>query len=130
MIRRPPRSTLFPYTTLFRSRQLGAPLLVALDDLGLGGGCGHAPTVRRLRLLRATRCSPFSQLSGESSEQHSPLPATGSTGIRPGAAAGLVPWARRRVRWRHCPPRGTMSTTQPLADTWFSRDLPGLRAIR
>src|SRR3712207_6972446 len=26
MIRRPPRSTLFPYTTLFRSRQLPAPL--------------------------------------------------------------------------------------------------------
>src|SRR5256885_3899911 len=25
MIRRPPRSTLFPYTTLFRSRQLGHP---------------------------------------------------------------------------------------------------------
>src|SRR2546422_2900146 len=25
MIRRPPRSTLFPYTTLFRSRQLGRP---------------------------------------------------------------------------------------------------------
>src|SRR3712207_8110864 len=25
MIRRPPRSTLFPYTTLFRSRRLGAP---------------------------------------------------------------------------------------------------------
>src|SRR3712207_7198006 len=61
MIRRPPRSTLFPYTTLFRSAdrlgvdvlpgvgplgtclaedgvlrrgQLGAPLLVGLDDLG------------------------------------------------------------------------------------------------
>src|SRR3712207_8282943 len=29
MIRRPPRSTLFPYTTLFRSR--GAPLVVALS---------------------------------------------------------------------------------------------------
>src|SRR2546426_1898337 len=29
MIRRPPRSTLFPYTTLFRSH----PLLVAEDDL-------------------------------------------------------------------------------------------------
>src|SRR5256885_17198304 len=27
MIRRPPRSTLFPYTTLFRSRDLGAELL-------------------------------------------------------------------------------------------------------
>src|SRR5687767_15420660 len=32
MIRRPPRSTLFPYTTLFRSDE--RPLLVA--DLGLG----------------------------------------------------------------------------------------------
>src|SRR3989441_12944122 len=31
MIRRPPRSTLFPYTTLFRS-----PLLHGLDDLGVG----------------------------------------------------------------------------------------------
>src|SRR5437588_2242077 len=31
MIRRPPRSTLFPYTTLFRSRQ-------ALDDLEPAGG--------------------------------------------------------------------------------------------
>src|SRR3712207_7799051 len=27
MIRRPPRSTLFPYTTLFRSRSAGAPRL-------------------------------------------------------------------------------------------------------
>src|SRR2546422_8027228 len=25
MIRRPPRSTLFPYTTLFRSKQIGGP---------------------------------------------------------------------------------------------------------
>src|SRR2546426_2369463 len=31
MIRRPPRSTLFPYTTLFRSRQ-AAQLLVILHD--------------------------------------------------------------------------------------------------
>src|SRR2546422_3156868 len=31
MIRRPPRSTLFPYTTLFRSR-VGAPLLVRRDE--------------------------------------------------------------------------------------------------
>src|SRR2546429_744382 len=30
MIRRPPRSTLFPYTTLFRSQQPGALLDVAL----------------------------------------------------------------------------------------------------
>src|SRR3989454_6935652 len=39
MIRRPPRSTLFPYTTLFRSRQLeialalaGRPRLLLLDE--------------------------------------------------------------------------------------------------
>src|SRR2546425_13367296 len=33
MIRRPPRSTLFPYTTLFRSAQGGAlPLILSGDD--------------------------------------------------------------------------------------------------
>ena len=41
MIRRPPRSTLFPYTTLFRSSGAGGPCNVygylddALQDLGL-----------------------------------------------------------------------------------------------
>src|SRR3712207_8613879 len=33
MIRRPPRSTLFPYTTLFRSRQVG------IRDLDRAAGC-------------------------------------------------------------------------------------------
>src|SRR5690242_21456659 len=32
MIRRPPRSTLFPYTTLFRSVQVVRPRRCALDD--------------------------------------------------------------------------------------------------
>src|SRR5256886_9439905 len=32
MIRRPPRSTLFPYTTLFRSRREGVWVLVDLDS--------------------------------------------------------------------------------------------------
>src|SRR3712207_7860082 len=53
MIRRPPRSTLFPYTTLFRSRDLttatigvGAKLgdiyqvLLAKNRILPGGGCG------------------------------------------------------------------------------------------
>src|SRR2546426_6727972 len=35
MIRRPPRSTLFPYTTLFRSRDTGEPLLKALHPPAL-----------------------------------------------------------------------------------------------
>src|SRR3712207_6990879 len=32
MIRRPPRSTLFPYTTLFRSREFDLPLRAAGSD--------------------------------------------------------------------------------------------------
>src|SRR3712207_7084743 len=40
MIRRPPRSTLFPYTTLFRSR-LGREDQQALDQLALGGVQGR-----------------------------------------------------------------------------------------
>src|SRR3712207_9037654 len=44
MIRRPPRSTLFPYTTLFRSpaAQVGAGREVAADDaVGERGGAGE-----------------------------------------------------------------------------------------
>src|SRR2546422_7885093 len=52
MIRRPPRSTLFPYTTLFRSRvaaQPHQPLLGQVDrESGIrgGGGSRRAPAVR------------------------------------------------------------------------------------
>src|SRR2546425_3626678 len=38
MIRRPPRSTLFPYTTLFRSRSEGSPRLARPS----GVAAGHA----------------------------------------------------------------------------------------
>src|SRR5690349_23963437 len=51
MIRRPPRSTLFPYTTLFRSRfsRIVAPLLVT------AAGCGSAAKggVQRLSTIEA-----------------------------------------------------------------------------
>src|SRR3712207_6873404 len=40
MIRRPPRSTLFPYTTLFRSEALDEPGLVELG-LELPAGCSR-----------------------------------------------------------------------------------------
>src|SRR3712207_7108190 len=49
MIRRPPRSTLFPYTTLFRSGGGGGPLrggTVGVRAAGLAGACAHARTVR------------------------------------------------------------------------------------
>src|SRR5436309_5404718 len=42
MIRRPPRSTLFPYTTLFRSRSATSP--------------GRTPCRRRTAGPRGTRC--------------------------------------------------------------------------
>src|SRR2546425_6214852 len=50
MIRRPPRSTLFPYTTLFRS--LGCEGTKQLDRLGWelsGAVAGHAETPDQLR---------------------------------------------------------------------------------
>src|SRR5438874_6499483 len=43
-LRRPPRSTLFPYTTLFRSRFLDhRPNLTAVPDIGPGGDGPAAP---------------------------------------------------------------------------------------
>src|SRR3712207_7937853 len=53
MIRRPPRSTLFPYTTLFRSRddvrtraRHGRPEGRARTERGARGGVGHGVTSR------------------------------------------------------------------------------------
>src|SRR3712207_8712986 len=40
MIRRPPRSTLFPYTTLFRSQAIGAALLKGVGDVARGDKAG------------------------------------------------------------------------------------------
>src|SRR3712207_7336060 len=49
MIRRPPRSTLFPYTTLFRSRGARRRRHLLRAVLPAPGGGGRA--ARRLRLL-------------------------------------------------------------------------------
>src|SRR5438874_2838394 len=45
MIRRPPRSTLFPYTTLFRSRFNGLPGRAAARAMG-GNAFGHLGVAR------------------------------------------------------------------------------------
>src|SRR3712207_9016564 len=42
MIRRPPRSTLFPYTTLFRSSKSPGPMLTAVNRLSASTGVGTA----------------------------------------------------------------------------------------
>src|SRR2546427_5852580 len=64
MIRRPPRSTLFPYTTLFRSVDVRR-----LPEVGSDAelvGVGADPRERRLhRLLH-----DVAQLSGQRSEEH------------------------------------------------------------
>src|SRR2546430_9255955 len=51
MIRRPPRSTLFPYTTLFRSPALRLPLAAAFPFV-------HQP-MRQLALVGAAAASDF-----------------------------------------------------------------------
>src|SRR5687768_17807806 len=43
MFRRPPRSTLFPYTTLFRSEGRCERLAAALDGRGVGARLGDGP---------------------------------------------------------------------------------------
>src|SRR3712207_8635802 len=78
MIRRPPRSTLFPYTTLFRSPQVtsrAAPALVCPRLRDSAGGldastCGDTPQ-------QASECPPTAELgrghrgqSGLRSEEH------------------------------------------------------------
>src|SRR5258708_23916928 len=57
MIRRPPRSTLFPYTTLFRSK-----LLLERDPLD-GAALGSQPTLSRFENARSEE---------HTSELHSP----------------------------------------------------------
>src|SRR5438552_14856075 len=55
MIRRPPRSTLFPYTTLFRSR-----------------ACASVSRVSRWRSTSATRARTYSRSEEHTSELQSP----------------------------------------------------------
>src|SRR2546430_10854755 len=79
MIRRPPRSTLFPYTTLFRSQPDGAPVLAGTEHRLLGAGPAdprdlvarrgiqfhrHHPEHARARDRKSTRLnSSHSQIS-------------------------------------------------------------------
>src|SRR2546430_15905330 len=56
MIRRPPRSTLFPYTTLFRSRvRAGEIAAVILEPMMGSGGCIPATPEFLAALRAATR---------------------------------------------------------------------------
>src|SRR5690349_23642320 len=47
MIRRPPRSTLFPYTTLFRSCETSRPTNCSINSSITWGCCGSSQAVDR-----------------------------------------------------------------------------------
>src|SRR3712207_7417126 len=75
MIRRPPRSTLFPYTTLFRSPARGVPAHRPVDDLP--GARRRRPGAARppadlagRTLLGAGRVRGGRRVAGERSEEH------------------------------------------------------------
>src|SRR2546429_9394459 len=79
MIRRPPRSTLFPYTTLFRSLRGGlvvptAPGLAAIhaDDCALVTGERDNPWILRTNPDALVIVSPWRSL-----ETHKRLPSVG-----------------------------------------------------
>src|SRR3712207_7384549 len=67
MIRRPPRSTLFPYTTLFRSGDV-AGLYVDTDERKLR--YLHIVTTGFLGLGRKHYLIPFEEVDDERSEEH------------------------------------------------------------
>src|SRR3712207_7634182 len=71
MIRRPPRSTLFPYTTLFRS---GLRVVDAAEADG-GGGVRLRPGAGRDQRLEARRLRPLLSVpqGREGSDRRSPL---------------------------------------------------------
>src|SRR2546422_5782693 len=68
MIRRPPRSTLFPYTTLFRSHAHLGVEIGALD--GAEQGRDHGRVDRVLLLGAVERDCKHTALHGERSEEH------------------------------------------------------------
>src|SRR5437868_12655405 len=65
MVRRPPRSALFPYTTLFRSRYGGEEFMVLLPSSGLAGARDAAE-----RMRAALAAAPMQWEGKARSEEH------------------------------------------------------------
>ena len=96
MIRRPPRSTLFPYTTLFRSPHLFPPhifypLGAPGSVIGVGRTClleGGAPVSQGLSPCYLREANP---ISGVQDSQAYPVRAQYLTGIGDWCREGLCP---------------------------------------
>src|SRR2546428_5986352 len=102
MIRRPPRSTLFPYTTLFRSVQRRAPVVGQREILRCAGGA-HA-LIAEGATSGGERCGGGSET--RTSEQHprSALRCRLLVGKQKGSRASGCRGGRHGER-PTCPPR-------------------------
>src|SRR3712207_8875283 len=71
MIRRPPRSTLFPYTTLFRSVLDGGPYLhdVSIEQLGTGDAYVRRMTNSLFLLPRGRQGKEYADIETEPPEE-------------------------------------------------------------
>src|SRR5690349_22198795 len=103
MIRRPPRSTLFPYTTLFRSAELKKRGLLFLDDgaanRSAAGEVGNVVglPVRRSEMVIDAKADPQSitaALAGLESEARASGTAIGTGTGLPETIAAVAQWAK------------------------------------
>src|SRR3989441_8863712 len=89
MIRRPPRSTLFPYTTLFRSRRVGNGLRTTLM-------LGRLPPVVAL----AAACASGGASGGTTPTPYTPSSAqVGDRPTQPPKASDLVRYGPNALRY-------------------------------
>src|SRR5437763_4777440 len=100
MIRRPPRSTLFPYTTLFRSRHPHRHVLLLQSREGHGlatvGWAGAWPSDRKsTRLNSSHRCISYAVFCLKKKKKEPPT--NGSRPSRPTSETGGN-WRKKRAR--------------------------------
>src|SRR2546430_5855401 len=97
MIRRPPRSTLFPYTTLFRSAEVGrgaAPELLRHPvpvDAGRPARAGAGDPLRPRRGRRAPRRAGAPRVGGRHVRRRRRVAPAAAALLPPARAAGGAP---------------------------------------
>src|SRR2546422_11753292 len=88
MIRRPPRSTLFPYTTLFRSNATFSPVLSFQLYAQPFTFTGHYTGFKELRAPRTFSFNRYGQDNGSSVTTDDPAVCGGAA---PGTCSGIDP---------------------------------------
>src|SRR3712207_8980862 len=101
MIRRPPRSTLFPYTTLFRSDHLAEGAVTyycGFDPTAASLHVGHLLQFMVLRALQRAGHQPIVLVGGATGLIGDPRPSSERQLNDRDTVAGWVDRIRRRVR--------------------------------